>query len=240
MVKKIDPFLRDGQMKSGQTEIVVKVDNNEEKYFYEWPAEKFRNRLYIIKDVLEEFFDTGEKPVLDKDTDPFWDPPNPILIGQSFLQLEPLGYFIENNLDNAKILTIDGAEGYKGEVSIGYMPCDREGNEGEDYMPDELTVDELDELIGKRNLYFKVFVRGCKNLPKEVSCNPYVTYQLRFDKEVYRTPELAGLNENPVFNYEKMHHIEHLTDDVVKEIKTGSLNFMVYAYPNIRAEMGAL
>jgi len=30
-----------------------------------------------------------------------------------------------------------------------------------------------------------------------------------------------------------------LTDDVVKEIKTGSLNFMVYAYPNIRAQMGA-
>lgn len=176
MVKKIDPFLKDGQMKSGQTEIVVKVDNNEEKYFYEWPAEKFRNRLYIIKDVLEEFFDTGTKPVLDKDTDPFWDPPNPILIGQSFLQLEPLGYFIENNLTNAKILTIDGAEGYKGEVSIGYMPCDKDGNEGEDYMPEELEVDELDDLVGKGSLYFKVYVRGCKNLPKEVSCNPYVTY----------------------------------------------------------------
>lgn len=98
MVKRIDPFLKDGQMKSGQTEIVVKVDNDEDKYFYEWPAEKFRNRLYIIKDVLEEFFETGIKPVLDKDTDPFWDPPNPILIGQSFLQLEPLGYFIENHL----------------------------------------------------------------------------------------------------------------------------------------------
>tara|TARA_B110000305_G_C18991496_1_gene426321 strand:- start:346 stop:588 length:243 start_codon:yes stop_codon:yes gene_type:complete len=62
---------------------------------------------------------------------------------------------------------------------------------------------------------------------------------LRFDKEIHRTPEIAGLNENPNFDYEKTHCIENLTDEVVAEIKTGSLNFMVYAYPNIRAQMGA-
>ena len=115
------------------------------------------------------------------------------------------------------------------------MPCDKDGNEGEEFMPEELEVDELDDLVGKENLYFKVFVKSCKNLPKDVCCNPYVTYQLRFDKEVYRTPEIAGINSNPDFKYSKMHCIEQLTDDVVKEIKTGSLNFMVYAYPNIRA-----
>jgi len=31
--------------------------------------------------MLEEFFDTGVKPKIDKEEDPFWDPPNPILIG---------------------------------------------------------------------------------------------------------------------------------------------------------------
>ena len=53
MVKKLDPFLKDGQMQHGTTEILVKVDNNEEKYYYEWPIDKFRNRIFMIREILE-------------------------------------------------------------------------------------------------------------------------------------------------------------------------------------------
>jgi len=81
MVKKLDPFLKNGNMNQGKTEILIKVDNNEEKYYYEWPAEKFHNRLFMIRELLEEFFDSGVIPKLNKAEDPFWDPPNPILIG---------------------------------------------------------------------------------------------------------------------------------------------------------------
>ena len=59
MVKKLDPFLKDGQMSHGRTEILVKVDNNEEKYYYEWPADKFHNRMYMIRDMLELYFDNN-------------------------------------------------------------------------------------------------------------------------------------------------------------------------------------
>ncbi len=38
MRKKLDPF---GQVTSGKTEIFVRVTNNEEGYFYEWPQEMF-------------------------------------------------------------------------------------------------------------------------------------------------------------------------------------------------------
>lgn len=87
MRKKIDPF---AGLSSGKTEIFVKVHNNEENYYYEWPVDKFESRLYMIRDVLEQFFEDGELPQLTKEQDPFWDPTNPILIGQSFMQLEPL------------------------------------------------------------------------------------------------------------------------------------------------------
>ena len=110
MVKRLDPFLSNGQMSQGKTDVLIKIDNNEEKYYYEWPVEKFKNRLFMIRDVLDEYFETGEMPSLEKETDPFWDPPNPILIGQSFLQLEPLGVGIENELE-AAILSIDGQGG---------------------------------------------------------------------------------------------------------------------------------
>jgi kinesin family protein 1 len=81
MVKRLDPFLKDGEMSKGKTDILVKVQNNEDDYFYEWPADKFHNRLYMIRELLEEFFDSGELPKQDKTLDPFWDPPNPVLIG---------------------------------------------------------------------------------------------------------------------------------------------------------------
>lgn len=35
----------------------------------------------MIREILEEYFDSGDLPALDKNEDPFWDPPNPILIG---------------------------------------------------------------------------------------------------------------------------------------------------------------
>lgn len=110
MVKRLDPFLKDGQMSSGKTDILVKVQNNEDDYYYEWPADKFHNRLYMIRELLEEYFDSGELPKQDKTLDPFWDPPNPLLIGQSFLKLESLGMQFENELSVA-ILSIDGHGG---------------------------------------------------------------------------------------------------------------------------------
>lgn len=78
MVKKLDPF---GGIGNSKTEILVKVDNNEDKYYYEWPIDKFENRLFMVRELLEEYFDNGVLPKLSKNEDPFWDPPNPILIG---------------------------------------------------------------------------------------------------------------------------------------------------------------
>jgi len=46
-------------MSHGNTDILVKVDNNEEKYYYEWPIEKFRNRVFMIREILEQYFDNG-------------------------------------------------------------------------------------------------------------------------------------------------------------------------------------
>lgn len=115
---------------------MIKIDNNEEKYYYEWPADKFHNRLFMIRELLEEFFDSGNLPKLNKAEDPFWDPPNPILIGQSFLQLEPLGIQFENNLETAGILSIDGQGGKNGILNIGYAPCTVNGETDEDSLPE--------------------------------------------------------------------------------------------------------
>ena len=78
MVKKMRTDKYGGM---GKTEILIRVDNAEENYYYEWPREYFENRLFMIKEMLEEFFDTGVIPHVEKQADPFWDPPSPFLIG---------------------------------------------------------------------------------------------------------------------------------------------------------------
>ena len=132
MVRTIDPFLKDGEISHSKTDVVIIVDNQEDKYFYEWKVDKFQNRLFMIRELLE---------------DPFWDPPNPILIGQSFLQLQPLSLTVENSLD-AAILSIDGHGGKQGVLSISYEPCNAEGNTDEDYIPEEFLVEDSKDLLG--------------------------------------------------------------------------------------------
>ena len=176
LVKELNPFLKDGMMTSGKTNVVIKVENHEENYFYEWPADKFSNRIFMIRELLEEFFDTGELPVLTKEEDPFWDPPNPILVGQSFLQLQNLSLYFENKMENAAILSIDGKGGKNGTICVEYLPCNKVGETEEDGLDEEFIVSEANEMIGKRNLYFKVLITNAMGLPPTICKNPFVTY----------------------------------------------------------------
>jgi hypothetical protein len=52
------------ELKMAKNVLQVKVTNNEEGSSYLWDEEKFNNRLFIIKDLVEEFFETGKLPVL--------------------------------------------------------------------------------------------------------------------------------------------------------------------------------
>ena len=98
-----------GDFKEASREIKIKCDNKEDGYFYMWPTEKFVDRLEMMKEHVNEYFDTNVIPdYSDKSTDPFWDPPEPILIGNSYLKLQNLGLCIEND-QKIKILNTAGA-----------------------------------------------------------------------------------------------------------------------------------
>lgn len=177
LVKKMDPFLKAGALSQGPTDVIVKVDNNEEKYFYEWPAEKFQNRIFMIREILDQYFDSGALPQLDRNEDPFWDPPNPILIGQSYLSLGALGFVCDSELD-AAILSIDGTAGKNGALRVKYDPCDADGRpfcqdeentdpENLADLPDDLFVEnDPSELLGyDKEFFFKVNIKQAMQLP---------------------------------------------------------------------------
>jgi len=64
-------------------------------------------------------------------------------------------------------------------------------------------------------MYFKIYVVGAFKLPEQTCCNPYVTYQFKFDNEIYRSNEKEGINKNPEWNYNKIHCIDVITPGIV-------------------------
>ena len=103
------------------------------------------------------------------------------MIGQSFIALEPLGLQFENFLD-ATILSIDGKGGTQGTLTIGYAPCTPEGVTDEEELPEDFMVESPSELVGKENLYFKVYVKNAVGLPAAMNSNVFVTYQFKLHK----------------------------------------------------------
>ena len=73
-VKEKDPFEKIGELSITKTAIYVVVLNLENKKSYEWPHDKFENRLFMIKEIIEDYHDTGILPKLTNEQDPFWDP----------------------------------------------------------------------------------------------------------------------------------------------------------------------
>ena len=124
-------FSKTSSSDNKKLKIKVLVDNHEAGYSYVWELSRFSNRYFIIKDQLERYFENNEIPILKESDDPFWDPMEPQLIGQGFLKMMSLAYF----LDNATDLVLVGDAGEAGRLKVTQMPCT---DDGEDYWSRQL------------------------------------------------------------------------------------------------------
>jgi hypothetical protein len=220
-----------GDFKEAQREIKIKCDNKEDGYFYMWPTEKFVDRLEMMKEHVNEYFDTGNIPdYSDKSTDPFWDPPEPILIGNSYLKLQNLGLCIEND-QKIKILNTAGAgnEAEQGTLEPACWPVTATGVQcDDDDYPEEYMIEEPEELLNKE-LYFRIDIKKATGLPNELCKDVFVVYKFKHepDKE-YRTNDCVGKFANPEFNYTKQHHIDLISEYHLDYFKTGHIVFKTY------------
>ena len=55
LVKRQDPFQKIGDVSITKTDLFVVVLNLEKKTSYEWPIDKFESRLFMIKQMVEDF-----------------------------------------------------------------------------------------------------------------------------------------------------------------------------------------
>lgn len=83
------PFVtenKDGQGES-QMQAKVKVINKEQGWFNLWAIEKFEERLEIMRDLLQNYEETGEYEI-QKELDPFYDDKELFLFGKTSFELK--------------------------------------------------------------------------------------------------------------------------------------------------------
>ena len=76
----------------------IKVENDEDKTIYFWNMEKFNDRYYLIKELLNKM-ENEEIFQFTEDNDPFWDPFEAVDIARGYLPLKHLAYLFELTSD---------------------------------------------------------------------------------------------------------------------------------------------
>ena len=72
----------------------IKVENVEDKTIYFWNMEKFNDRYYLIKDLLNKI-ENEETFQFTEENDPFWDPIGAVDIARGYLPLKHLAFLFE-------------------------------------------------------------------------------------------------------------------------------------------------
>jgi len=171
----------------------------------------------------------------DTDRDPFWDPPEPQLLGQSYLNLQNLTYTLDQDAEVQIFTTNTSIQGgIAGKLKVAYWPCDITG-EGEP--EDDLIVDDPEEIKGKE-IFFRIEVTSAENLPKDLCKDVYVTYHMKHEPSVInKVPDFEGKTQNPTFNYKKVHRIECINEYIFEYLSNGSIVFKTWGSPDYNTKM---
>ncbi|XP_035212141.1 kinesin-like protein KIF28P [Stegodyphus dumicola] len=211
---------------SGRTEVYVKMRNLETGVEFEWPKDKFLNRMYVMKEMYQNY-ESGEEWDVEEDRDPFIeDLDAEVRIGSVQVFLQPLAYMVELK-EQLEIVDYKGAE--VGIMNIEVVPCTAQGKEYTEH--DDMFVDNPNELIGK-DLHFMVKLLGCRGLPSrfnDIRCK----YKVYLDTED-NTTEVISDTSNPDFNHKRLFSFKRVTQSLVEYLKEGYIMVQVWGKQTAR------
>lgn len=87
-----------------------------------------------MKDMLALYTEQGTLPDISEFENPFYDEPEPMLIGEGYYSLEGLANLIDNP---SKINLIGSTYDVHGKLDINIVPVNSEGGDELDLIPDE-------------------------------------------------------------------------------------------------------
>jgi hypothetical protein len=175
----------------------------------------------MMRDALDTYENNMFKD-LDPEKDPFNEKQEPIELGQAFYVLEGLCLMMDNprNVPIVSMLTNE----IVGEVHINAVPCDENGNE--EFEEEDLTDDPMDML--NKELHFKIKIDKITNLPEDFCRDIFCEYKFFLDETKYTTSVCKGSNQNPVLNYEHIHHVDCVTKFLIDYLNDTKLAVKIY------------
>ncbi|XP_067130664.1 kinesin-like protein KIF28 isoform X2 [Centruroides vittatus] len=206
---------------TGRTEVYVKMRNLETSQEFEWPKEKFLNRLYVMKEMYQNYEMGEEEWDLPPERDPFLeDPETDVRIGNVQVYLQPLAYLVELK-EQLEIIDYKGSE--VGMMNVEIVPCSPEGLEYTEN--DDMFIDNPLELI-ERDLHFIFKIHGCRGLPTRFT-DIHCRYRVYLDKEDTVT-EVISDTSNPDFNHKKLFSFHPVTPQMIDYIQDGYITVQVW------------
>ncbi|OWF50134.1 Kinesin-like protein KLP6 [Mizuhopecten yessoensis] len=208
---------------SNGTRVMVKMTNLLNSNTWLWQRGKFLNRRYLIQDLYQRFLDGDDLSKVSKEEDPFWEPPEEVLIGTANAFLQSLSYALDFE-DQLMITDYKGQE--EGTLDVTVAPCDAKGKTSDD----ETFVENPNELLNKP-FYFKVFVRKAEINKSRFSKGVRVQFSMPFsnkkEPENVQTPIIKN-SLSPEFNFSKVLSVNKVQKKHLDFFELGSLTFYVY------------
>ncbi|XP_071958666.1 kinesin-like protein KIF28 [Antedon mediterranea] len=207
--------------KDKETEVMVKMKNLLNENTWVWGRGKFINRRYLIQELYQRFIDGEDVSDVKDNDDPFWEPPEDVLIGTAHAFLQSLGYSLDFD-DNITVTDFKGTD--EGKLYITIKPCTQDGKP----YTDEEYVDDPSELLGKP-YHIKIGVINGDVHKARYSKGLMVKYRFYEETEYTETPMLTG-TLSPEWNHSRIVSIPVVTQEVLDYFETGSITYSLYGH----------
>lgn len=172
-----------------------------------------------MQDLYQRSMDGEDLSKIPKEEDPFWEPPEDVLIGTASVFLQSLSYALD--FDDKLSIT-----DYKGEevatVVINVAPC----YANEKPLSEEFFVDEPSELLGK-DYHYKVTIRNATVHDAKFNKGLYIKYKPFRENEDTQTKTVTG-TLSPEFNHSKVFHFDSITQDHLEWFDAGCIAFQLF------------
>ncbi len=203
------------QKHSSQDLVVnVKVINKEDGWVNYWSIEKFEERLELMREVIENFFNYN-MVLEDGDNDPFWDPAELILYARGFCMLK-------NNLYRFRLEHKVGLLGYDGDIGylmVSLIPVDEKGEEINEEEMEELIEEPIDLVKNDLSAHMKIEFK--KLIVYQISELVNKKFSLSYEiltmngLEVYNTPSYTITDNQVNLNYSQFINLEKVSPEII-------------------------
>lgn len=238
------------------TEVAVLVHHDDDisRDAVMWSANKFNDRIYLMREVYQLWVDGGEtfennlsyqsSIFSNPSGDPFYDPPEDTLVGVAYLQLEAVRWLLDMK-ETTPLVDYRGQS--QGEVSVELVPY-LSNISGEEVEYEDLAEVPTEEAM----LELEVNLISAQSLPRKFitpSRSCYLSFKFPTkhitDKTnnsgnsnkggskgsdetlIMRTPRMPLTTQNPSINHTQRLSL-NLTPDLVEYLTTSAISFEVW------------